>query len=84
MLPTLYFVQAAGLFLWQQVGVGIFSGMDFVAAQPPTQKQNESGFNKSSKKTQRNYRCINKADLTDRDSKMGIVLSFHLENMHLV
>lgn len=33
MLPTLYFVQAAGLFLWQQVGVGIFSGMDFVAAQ---------------------------------------------------
>lgn len=56
MLPTLYFVQAAGLFLWQQVGVGIFSGMDFVAAQwqTPTQKQNESRINKGSKKTQRN------------------------------
>ena len=31
--PTLDLVQVAGLFLWQQVGVGIFPGVDFVHEQ---------------------------------------------------
>lgn len=40
-------------------------------------------------KAQRKHRelpclCINKADLTDRNSKMDNVLSFHMENMHVV
>lgn len=58
-MPTLNFIQVTGLFLWQQVGVGIFSGIDFVHEQgtepafvaalwkPPTQKQDERSFTKA-------------------------------------
>lgn len=72
-MPTLNFIQVAGLFLWQQVGVGIFSGIDFVHKQgtepafvaalwkPPTQKQDERKFHKGSKqqhKTELSYQYI--------------------------